>query len=354
MLRSRHSSKPNGGKGEPNRLPSLNHEGATHRVAPVPSFIRDFGVTAMSATLYSAASPPPARRVNMRWRRLSFILPAVLFIVVMMAFPLAYNAWLSFHDWTGSAVRAPTPVGAANYTQLFTADDRFYPAVQRTLLFTIIAVSVELGLGLAIALLLRGAFPGQAVIKTLILLPMVATPVAVGMAWLLMLEPNIGIFNAALRAIGLPRQPFLGSQDQALWVLMAVDIWQWTPMMAMITLAGLLSLPSDPYEAALVDGATDWQRFIYITLPLLVPTLLTALLLRSIEALKTFDIIYTMTRGGPGFATETLNTLAYVQAFEYFRLGRASALLVVFFALVLGVSVIFLQIRKSVSMRQAS
>jgi multiple sugar transport system permease protein len=308
----------------------------------------------MSATLHSPAAASPPRRANPRWRRLAFILPAVLFIVVMMAFPLAYNTWLSFHEWTGSAVRPPTPVGVSNYTDLFTNDNRFYEAVGRTLAFTLVAVSIELTLGLAIALLLRGAFPGQAFVKTLILLPMVATPVAVGMAWLLILEPNIGIINAAMRTFGLPRQPFLGSQDQALWVLVAVDVWQWTPMMAMITLAGLLSLPTDPYEAALVDGATGMQRFLYITLPLLVPTLLTALLLRSIEALKTFDIIYTMTRGGPGFATETLNTLAYVRAFEHFRLGRASALLVVFFALVLGVSVIFLQIRRTVSMRQAT
>lgn len=122
-------------------------------------------------------------------------------------------------------------------------------------------------------------------------------------------------------------------------------------MMALITLAGLLSLPEEPYEAALVDGATQIQQFFYITLPMLIPTLLTALLLRSIEALKTFDIIYTMTRGGPGFSTETLNTLAYVTSFEYFRLGRASALLVVFFAIVLGVSVIFIQLRRTVSAR---
>ncbi len=310
-------------------------------------------MTATRITPITTATPEQMRR-SQRWRRLAFILPAVLFVVVMMAFPLAYNTWLSFHEWTGSAVQPPSPVGFANYTDMFTTDDRFMPAVGRTLVFTVGAVSVELILGIAIALLLRDAFPGQTVIKTLILLPMVATPVAVGMAWLLMLEPTIGIINATIRSVGGMPQPFLGSPNQALWVLMAVDVWQWTPMMAMITLAGLLSLPSDPYEAALVDGATSRQRFLYITLPLLIPTLLTALLLRSIEALKTFDIIYTMTRGGPGFATETLNTLAYVRAFEHFRLGRASALLVVFFALVLGVSVIFLQVRKNVSMRQAT
>ena len=298
------------------------------------------------------APTAPTRRQVERWKRLAFILPAVIFIVVMMAFPLAYNTFLSFHEWTGSAIRPPEFVGTQNYTDYFTTNDRFFPAVQRTFLFTIVVVSLEMLFGLGIALLLKGAFPGQAVIKTLILLPMVATPVAVGMAWLLMLEPTIGVINMIVRQLGLPAQPFLGSQSQALWVLMGVDIWQWTPMMAMITLAGLLSLPQDPYEAALVDGANQFQRYFYITLPLLIPTLLTALLLRSIEALKTFDIIYTMTRGGPGFATETLNTMAYMQAFEYFRLGRASALLVIFFAIVLGVSLIFIQLRRITSERQ--
>ncbi len=268
----------------------------------------------------------------------------------MMAFPIVYNGWLSLHSWTGSAVNPPQFVGLDNYRDLIFDSNRFYPALYRTFLFTIVAVSVQLVLGLGIALLLRDTFPGQAVLKTLIMLPMVATPVAIGMAWLLMLEPTIGIFNHLLRGLGLMPQPWLGSQQQALYVLMVVDIWQWTPMMALIILAGLLSLPQEPYEAALVDGATPFQRFRYVTLPLLVPTLITAVLLRSIEALKTFDIIYTMTRGGPNFSTETLNTMTYVLAFEYFRLGPASALLVVFFAIVLGVSVIIIQIRRSVEL----
>ncbi|GAB1422282.1 sugar ABC transporter permease [Anaerolineales bacterium] len=304
-------------------------------------------------TLASSTDPKNSRFVYKRWREFSFILPAVLFVLAMMAFPLIYNTFLSFHSWTGSAVNPPQPLGLDNYINIFTTDDRFFPALVRTFQFTLVVVIVELVLGIGIAMLLKDAFPGSKVIKTLILLPMVATPVAVGMAWLLMLEPTIGIFNQILRQFGMMPQPFLGSQSQALYVLMVVDIWQWTPMMAMISLAGLLSLPEEPFEAALVDGANAFQRFTKITLPLMIPTLLTALLLRSIEALKTFDIIYTMTRGGPGYATETLNTLTYVRAFEYFRLGQASALLVVFFAIVLGVSIIFVQLRQFHSARQA-
>jgi len=170
--------------------------------------------------------------------------------------------------------------------------------------------------------------------------------VAIAMAWLLMFEPTVGLFNGILRSLNLPPQLWLGSKDQALPSLILVDVWQWMPMMALILLAGLSTLPEEPYEAARVDGANGWQRFIYLTLPLLVPTMVTAVLLRSIDALKTFDIIYTMTRGGPGFATETINIYAYVESFEYFRLGSASSLLVVFFAIVLGISLIFVQIRR--------
>lgn len=295
----------------------------------------------------------PARRPTERlsdWvsrhMRLLFILPSLLFVLAMMIFPIGYTVWLSFHSWNGSARQSPQPVGLDNYASLLTADPRFIDSVIRTFAFSIAAVAFELLLGLGIALLLQGKFPGQNLIKTLILLPMVATPVAIGMAWLLMFEPTVGLLNSLLRDIGIAPQPWLGSEKQALWSLVAVDVWQWTPMMALIILAGLTVLPEDPYEAARVDGASPIQRFFYLTLPLIAPTLVVATLLRSIDALKTFDIIYTMTRGGPGFATETINTYGYVQSFEYFNLGKASSLLVVFFTIVLGISLLFIQIRR--------
>jgi multiple sugar transport system permease protein len=306
------------------------------------------------ATVSRAADDLPFFiRLFNRQKTVLFILPSVIFVIVMMAFPIAYNLYLSFHDWTGSAIEAPQYSGLSNYITLFTDDPRFIDSIGRTFLFTIVAVVFQLALGLGIALLLHGDFPGQYIIKTLILLPMVATPVAIGMAWLLMFEPTIGVINYVVRQMGIPPQAWLGDTDQALWCLIFVDIWQWTPMMALILLAGLLSLPEEPFEAARVDGASSFQRFYYLTLPMLLPTIITAVLLRSIEALKTFDIIYTMTRGGPGFATETMNTYAYVVSFEYFRLGRASSLLVIFFAIVLGVSLILIQLRKIAEARRA-
>lgn len=292
------------------------------------------------------------QRLFDRHKYVLFILPAVIFVIVMMVFPVIYNGWLSLNQWTGSAIQPPRFVGLDNYEHFLSNDDRFFDAMFRTFLFTIGAVAGQLFLGLGIALLLHGKFPGQNIIKTLILLPMVATPVAIGMAWLLMYEPTIGVFNHLLRSFGMQAQPWLGSQSQALICLIVVDVWQWTPMMTMILLAGLTTLPEEPFEAARVDGAGSFQRFFYLVLPMLMPTILTALLLRSIEALKTFDIIYTMTRGGPGFATETLNTYAYVLSFEYFRMGRASSLLVIFFAIVLGVSLLFVQLRNIAEARR--
>lgn len=276
----------------------------------------------------------------------AFILPAVIFVLLMIVFPLIYTGYLSLHNWSGSAVRAPEPVGLQNYENFLTRDPRLGDAVIRTFVFTIAAVGIELVLGLGVALLINGPFLGRGLVRTLILLPMVATPVAIAMAWLLMFEPTVGLFNGILRSLNLPPQQWLGSASQALPSLILVDVWQWMPMMALILLAGLTTLPEEPFEAARVDGANAFQRFFYLTLPLLMPTIVTAVLLRSIDALKTFDIIYTMTRGGPGFATETINIYAYVQAFEYFRLGNASSLLIIFFAIVLGISLIFVQVRK--------
>ncbi|HEX6607156.1 MAG TPA: sugar ABC transporter permease [Chloroflexia bacterium] len=279
---------------------------------------------------------------NIKWL---FILPAAIFVAVMMIFPIIYTGGLSFTQWSGSATQPAQWVGLDNYTTLLFNDQRFRDAFVRTFIFTIGAVVIELILGLAIALLLRREFRGQNVVKTLILLPMVATPVAMGMAWLLMLEPTIGFANYALQRLGLPPQQWLASTDQALPSLMLVDIWEWTPMIALIALAGLATLPDEPFEAATVDGAGPWQRFLHLTLPLLAPTLVVATLLRAIDALKTFDIIYTMTQGGPGYSTETLNIYSYVQGFGYFQLGMASSLLVIFFAIVLGVSLLFAGVR---------
>lgn len=275
-----------------------------------------------------------------------FPLPAVVFVVLMMAFPVAYTAWLSLTDLSMAGGGLGHFVGPQNYATLL-QDPRFYNAVRLTVYFTVLAVGVETVLGVIIALVLNRDFIGKNAVKTILLLPMVATPVAIGLAWTLFYEPTIGLGNYALKLLGLAPSRWLGDQSTVIPALAIVDIWEWTPMVALIVMAGLASLPSDPYEAALVDGATPYQVFRYITLPLLMPTILVAVVLRSIDAFKTFDIIYTMTAGGPGFASETLNIYAYNLGFGYFRFGYASAVLVALLALVLGFSVLTLWLRRS-------
>ncbi|MCL4517396.1 MAG: sugar ABC transporter permease [Firmicutes bacterium] len=277
-----------------------------------------------------------------------FTLPAVLFILVMMVFPIIYTLRLSLTDWSMSSQTAPLWVGIKNYAALFTQDPRFVGAVWRTIYFTVMAVAVETVLGVGIALVLNRDFPGKNLIKTIFLLPMVATPVAIGMVWLLIYEPTIGFANYFLRVLHLRPLLWIASPQQALPALALVDVWQWTPMITLITLAGLTSLPKDPYEASLVDGASPWQRMWRITLPLLRPTIVAAVTLRSIDALKTFDIIYTMTQGGPGYASETLNIYSFVLGFQYFQMGMASSLLMIFFALVLGAAIMLNWARRPV------
>ncbi|HEX3045795.1 MAG TPA: sugar ABC transporter permease [Bacillota bacterium] len=280
---------------------------------------------------------------NVKWL---FPLPAVIFILVMMVFPILYTFFVSFTDWNMSSGGTINFIGLGNYVAMF-QEPRFYNAFWLTLYFTILAVGVETVLGVIIALILDREFRGKNLAKLILLLPMVATPVAVGLSWTLFYEPTIGLGNYALKLLGLPTSKWLASNFAVIPSLALVDIWQWTPMISLIVMAGLAGLPTEPYEAALVDGATPLQTLRRVTLPLLRPTILIAVVLRSIDALKTYDIIYVMTAGGPGFASETLNIYAYNLGFGYFRFGAASSALVALFAIVLGFSLIVLKIRKT-------
>lgn len=271
--------------------------------------------------------------------------PALVFVLVLMVFPIAYTVWTSLTGWDLGTGHPATFIGLENYAKL-AGDDRFRSAIVRTLAFTALAVGIEIVLGVAIALVLNREFRGRRVLTSILLLPMMATPVAIAMVWLLMYEPTAGIINYVLRTLHLPTPLWIAGTESVIPSLALVDIWEWTPMVVLITLAGLASLPTDPFEAARIDGASPWQLIRHITLPLLVPTIIVAALLRLIDALKTFDIIYTMTGGGPGFSSETLNVYTYQQAFLYFGFGYASSVLIVFFALVLGVSLVFISLRR--------
>jgi multiple sugar transport system permease protein len=285
-----------------------------------------------------------ARTLEQENRRLKWTMigPAVAFIGLMVVFPLAYTAWLSLTDAFG-AVNADTRfLGLLNYADALSDTRRFWPAVGRTAVFTVAAVALELVLGLALAMLLRRPFRGMRWMRTVLMVPLLATPVAVGVVWLLILDPTVGIANALLGLVGIPPQPFLGSAAQSLPTLVLIDVWQWTPMMTLLLLAGLTTLPEEPEEAALVDGATAWQRFRLVTLPMLGTTIVTALVLRSVDALKTFDLIYATkgAGGGSSYEAETLNVYAYGITFDYSEYGLAAAVLVLFTVLIIGIVVV--------------
>lgn len=271
---------------------------------------------------------------NRRW---VFVTPAVVFVGSLVLFPILYTVVISLTDARGSIRAGFDFVGLANYAKVLTDTDRFWPAVWRTFSYTTVAVVLEMALGLAVALLLRRPFRGQGLVRVAILVPVVATPVAVGMMWQLILEPNIGVANQLLTALHLPRGTFFSSPSTALMTLALVDVWQWTPMVTLILLAGLATLPDEPDEAARVDGASAWQRFRYVTLPLLRPTFLAALALRAVDALKSFDVLYAVKgQGGGSFhEAETLNIYAYGLNFDYNSYGLAATVLVIFVALTL-------------------
>jgi multiple sugar transport system permease protein len=281
-----------------------------------------------------------------RYARWLFPLPTILFIVIMMIFPVLYTGYNSLTGWSLSTGTPPMVIGFGNYPGLF-HDQRFLTAIARTFYFTFFAVALELVLGVAIALLLHRDFKGKTLFNAIILLPTMATPVAIAMVWLLIYEPTIGVANYLLQLLHLPPQLWLASSSSVIPSLVLVDVWEWTPMVVLITLAGLVSLPSDPFEAARVDGASPWQLLRMVTLPLLWPTVTVAGLLRLIDGFKTFDIIYTMTGGGPNYASETLNIYAYQQSFSYYNFGYASSVLVVFFALVLGLALLVTYTRRA-------
>lgn len=274
-----------------------------------------------------------------RHRLWLFATPAMAFVVILIAFPVGWTLWMSLTDASGSVRNPYNVVWLANFATVLADTARFWPAVGRTLSFTLGALTLEMVLGMAIALLLWRPFRGERLVRVAILLPLVATPVAVGMMWRLILDPNIGFANEFLSWFGIGPQPWLSSPTTALPTLVLVDVWQWTPMVVLILLAGLTTLPAEPDEAARVDGATAWQRFRHVTLPLLLPTVITATLLRSIDALKTFDILYaTKGKGGGSFnEVETLNLYAYGLSFDYNRYGVASTVLVLFFVMIIGV-----------------
>ncbi len=278
-------------------------------------------------------------------RRLTgmFVAPCMVVLLFIVVFPLGYNLFLSMHDWNLVHSDEVKFIGFQNFAGIVKSQI-FWGTLWTTFVFSGSALVIEFFLAFAIALFLNQRFPGKGFVQTCLMLPMVATPVAVSYIWRIMYNPDFGVINYALRSLGLPIWKGIFSDKTAMASLVIVDVWQWTPFLTMIFTAALLSMPREPLEAADVDGASWFQKLIHVTVPLIRNIMLIGLVLRGIDLFKTFDIIYSLTGGGPGRLTETLNIYTYNMIFQNLEVGYAAALSV--FALIIA-SIVLMRVAKS-------
>ena len=289
-----------------------------------------------------------ARPVNRPVRRLRpsywpFVLPALAVVVGVILFPWAFTLWMSANDWQVGVDQHF--VGLANYQRL-AGDARFLQALWRTLLYTGLSVALPLILGTMAALLFDNRLPARGLLRGIFVMPMMATPVAIALVWTMMFHPQLGILNYLLSLAGIGPQEWVFHPKSVIPSLVMVETWQWTPLIMLIVLGGLASLPAEPFESAALDGANPWQRFRFITFPMITPFLMIAVIIRTIDALKSFDIIYAITQGGPGTASETINLYLYSVAFTYYDVGYGSAIAVVFFILVIALSLLLMALKR--------
>jgi len=267
------------------------------------------------------------KRSRRRWRgsSLAYVLiaPTVAVLLALSVYPLIYAIKVAFQSGNGESAHWTLE----HFTRL--VSDRFFlAALWHTLLYATVALTFEFLLGLGLALLVDRPLRGRGLFRALLLVPMMLPPVVVGVVWRLMLNPDFGAINGTLRSVGFTTDALTWTASPALAMLsvIAVDVWQWTPFIFLVLLAGLQAIPQEPYEAARLDGSSAWQTFRFITLPLLKPAMLIALLLRTMDLLRVFDQIFILTEGGPGFATETVSLYIYRAAFRFFDFGYAAAM----------------------------
>lgn len=266
-------------------------------------------------------------------------------MAIIVVFPIGYNLVLSLHKYDLARAGALDFVGLQNYFNLLFKDARFWNSVRVTVLFTFGALGGQVLFGTMLALFFSREFKGKPLVKAIFLFPIAATPVAVSLIWAMMFNFDLGVINHMIRMFGGEPQLWLASRSQVIPALIITDIWQWTPLIMLIVIASLESLPRQVFESARVDGASAFQTLIRITLPLIRPAIIVAAMIRSIDAIKTFDLIYVMTQGGPGISSENLNIYTFNVGFNYFRMGRASTLAVVLFTFVLVFNIILAIIR---------
>jgi multiple sugar transport system permease protein len=272
------------------------------------------------------------------------LLPAVVFLAFTSVYPLARTLWLSFHTWfMNKPNTSPQWVGLGEY-QANLADQAFRTSALNTAVFGVGTVTVEILLGLALALALSGGGGGIRMARSLLLVPMIMTPVVVGVLWRILFFDK-GLVNYLLSFIGVGPVYWFVEPTWAFVGVMLVDIWEWTPFVMIVLTAALAALPTEPFRAALIDGASPWQIFRYLTLPMLTPVLVVTALLRFMDAIKVFDTIYVLTNGGPGYATEMLSSFIYKQGLRYFDIGGAAAASWMFLLVIVAIAIVMIRLR---------
>jgi multiple sugar transport system permease protein len=292
---------------------------------------------------------PTARGARTSWRRarkmvfVTFVAPAVLVLVVVTILPLLYLVVTSFTPLDLTNPASLRWAGLTNYQQLV-GDDRFWNSVWVQAQLSFWTVSLQLVIGFAIALLLNGRMRFLELVRSTFLVPMVLPPVVVALIWKILFTPDISILDWTLGLLHLPQPAWLADPRLALWAVIIADVWEWFPFVMLMLLAALQMLPEEPLEAARLDGASKWQAFRYVTLPLLRPAIVVAALFRLIDSVKAFPHIFIMTGGGPGTATEVTNYYAYLEGFSYTYVGYSSAIIVVMLLTTLLMSLALLRV----------
>lgn len=266
--------------------------------------------------------------------------PVVIYLLVFSLFPLGYSLIISFFRWDQIESTFHF-IGLQNFQELF-SDPVFWQASGNTAILVIAGVSIQLFVGTALAVFFDRQLHGSWLVRGVLILPMLLTPVVVGLMWRAMLNPDWGMVNYVLGELGLPEPLWLGDPSLALFTLILVDSWQWVPFIMVIVFARLQALPREPFEAASVDGASSWQAFWRITLPLLMPAIVFAGIFRAIDAFRSFDVVFGLTFGGPGRLTTTLSFYAWENSLRFDRYGFASAMsYVMVIVAIIGVTVLF-------------
>lgn len=297
-----------------------------------------------------AGQAPRRRKALRRFNPYFYILPGIIYIVITTIVPLVYSLRTSFSEERGGSIGNPTFIGLENYFSIF-QDESFWHSVQVTLVYTGATVILEMLVGTALALVLIRLRRGRKLSRVLFVIPFSLPPVVVGLMYLLILDRGNGILNYLLSLLGIDAVSWLGDPSVALWAIISVDIWQWTPFVIISALAALESMPGDVLEAGIVDGANPRQLLRWIILPLIKPVLLVVALTRALTSLKVFDIVFVLTSGGPGRATETLSYNIYIDAFQRFDFGHSAALswILILLAMLLSIPLVRAMLRSDVA-----